>query len=121
MVLRLFVLALLGLGPLHCPAQVRPLPAGQGTVPPVALTGSANLRLLQLAVPVVVYRQLRDTSARRAGRRMGVVLLVNRPSPLPGWVVVNRAKSAHRLSADTTTYFLRLTDIQTGSTTFVLL
>ena len=120
MVLRLvlFVL-LLGQGPFYCKAQT--LPAGQGAVPSVALAGSANARILKLAVPAVIYRQLRDTSAHATGRRVRVVRMLNKPSPFPGWVAVNRAKSTRRFSADTTTYFLRLADIKPGSTTFVLL
>ena len=121
MALRPFLLVLLGFGPLYCVAQGRPLPAGHEAVPPVPLVWSANPRLLKLAAPATIYRQLRDTSAQAAGRRVQVVQLVNRRSPVPGWVVVNRARSAHRLSADTTTYFLRLTDIKAGSTTSVLL
>lgn len=121
MVLRLFLFVLLGFGPLHCVAQARPLPAGHEEAPPVPLAWSANPRLLKLASPAVIYRQLRDTSARAAGRRVRMVQMVNRHSPLLGWVVVKRAKSAHRLSADTTTYFLRLADIKAGSTTSVLL
>lgn len=121
MALRLFLLVLLGFGSLHCAAQVRPLPAGHEEAPPMPLAGSANHRLLKLAAPAVIYRQLRDSSARGGGRRVRVVQWVNRRSLVPGWVVVKRARSAHRPSADTTTYFLRLTDIKAGSTTSVLL
>ena len=119
--LGLFLLVLLGSGSLHCTAQRRPNPAGHETALAVALAGSANPRLLKLAAPAVLYRQLRDTSASGAGRRVRVVRLVNRPAPAPGWVVVNRAKSAHRLLTDTTTYFLRLADIKAGSSTCALL
>ena len=120
MVPRLVLLMLLlGQRPFYCKAQTRP--AGQGAVPSVAIAGSANPRIMKLAVSAVIYRQLRDTSVHGTGRRVRVVRMVNKPSPFPGWVVVNRAKSTRRFSADTTTYFLRLADIKPGSTTFVLL
>jgi hypothetical protein len=111
-------LLILWLRQFYCEAQTRPV---GGTAPPVALAGSANPRILRLAVPAVIYRQLHDTSAHGTGHRVRVVRVVNRSSPLPGWIVVNRARSTRRLSADTTTYFLRLADIKPGSATFVLL
>ena len=129
MALRLFLLTwllpLASWGQIGKPIPISALPAKQATpltMPTIeqALTGTANVRIMELADPTYLYRHLRDSSSRPAlwELKRGHFVIVRKA--YPHWLAVQRAAGPSQFSGDTTTYYIPKT-ATLGSKTYVVL
>lgn len=129
MVLRFLLLAwllpLASWGQIGKPTPVSALPAKQATPLPrpsieQALTGTVNIRIMELAAPTYLYRHLRDSSSRPAAWELKRGHFVIIRKAYPHWLAVQRADGPTQFSGDTTTYYIPQT-ATVGSKTYIVL
>ncbi len=106
-------------------APLSVIPAKHTALPPrptveQVLTGSVNVRIMELADPTFLYRHLRDSSSRPVARELkrGHFVIVRKA--YPRWLAVQLALSPTRFSGDTTTYYIPKT-ATVGSKTYIVL
>ncbi|GGG61512.1 hypothetical protein [Hymenobacter glacieicola] len=107
------------------PAPVRRIPPKSSTLPPrptidQALTGSVNIRIMELAAPTYLYRHLSDSSGRPASWELKRGHFVIVKKAYPRWLAVRVALSPTRFSGDTNTYYIPIS-ATVGSKTYVVL
>jgi len=107
------------------PAPVRRLPPKSSTLPPrptieQALTGSVNIRIMELAAPTYLYRHLSDSSRRPAAWELKRGHFVIVKKAYSRWLAVQRAAGPTQFSGDTTTYYIPKT-ATVGSKTYIVL
>jgi hypothetical protein len=85
-----------------------------------ALTGTVNVRIMELSTPTYLYRHLRDSSSRPAAWELkrGHFVIVRKA--YPRWLAVQRAAGPTQFSGDTTTYYIPTTATR-GSKTYIVL
>ncbi|SFQ78973.1 hypothetical protein [Hymenobacter arizonensis] len=129
MALRIFLLTwllpLAAWGQIGKSDPISALPATQATPLPrptieQALTGTVNVRIMELAAPTYLYRHLRDSSSRPAAWELkrGHFVIVRKA--YPRWLAVQRATGPTQFSGDTTTYYIPTTATR-GSKTYIVL
>ena len=120
-----WLLPLASWGQIGQQTPISALPAKQATPLPrpnieQALTGMANIRIMELATPTYLYRHLRDSSSRPAAWQLkwGHFVIVRKS--YPRWLAVQRAAGPTQFSGDTTTYYIPKT-ATVGSKTYIVL
>ena len=107
------------------PAPVRHIPPKSGALPPEptveqALTGSVNVRIMELAAPTYLYQHLRDSSRRPTAWELKRGHFVIIKKAYPRWLAVRLALSPTLFSGDSTTYYIPIS-ATVGSKTYIVL
>lgn len=107
------------------PTPIRRIPPKSSVLPPrhtveQLLTGSVNVRIMELAAPTYLYRHLSDSSHRPAAWELkrGHFVIVRKT--YPRWLAVQRAAGPTHFSGDTTTYYIPIT-ATVGAKTYIVL
>ena len=107
------------------PVRVRPTPSQSRALPPKpsiaqVLTGTINIRVMELAAPTYLYRHLRDSCRRPAAGELKRGHFVIVKKVYPRWLAVKLALSPTLFSGESTTYYIPLSATVGSKTTFVL-